>query len=177
MKVIRTKPGHEIILANYFAVNEAHLQKWSPVVPKGHHSIDSWERRLEEREIEFENGLSVHFIGTDEEESHVIGSCSLSNIIKGVFQACHMGYSVAERYQGQGYMKEIVSHAIAYAFNDIKLHRIMANHMPTNERSAALLQSLGFEREGFAREYLLINGKWEDHVLNALINSDGGRRP
>ena len=174
MKVIRTRPGHETIIANYFAVNESHLRKWSPAAPGGHHSVDSWKRRLEEREIEFENGLSVHFIGTDEDESHVIGSCSLSNIVRGVFQACHIGYSVARRYEGQGYMKKIVSHAIGYAFNEIGLHRIMANHMPDNERSAGLLKSLGFEREGYAKEYLLINGRWEDHVLNVLINDDGG---
>ncbi len=172
IKVIRTRPGHEKIMANYFAVNEEHLKKWSPSVPKGHHSVDSWKRRLTERELEYESGLSAHFIGTDEAESHVIGSCSLSNIVRGVFQACHMGYSIGERYQGQGYMKKIVSHAIAYAFNDIRLHRIMANHMPDNERSAALLKSLGFEKEGYAKDYLLINGKWEDHVLNAILNTN-----
>ena len=69
-------------------------------------------------------------------------------------------------------MKQIVSHAIGHAFNEMKLHRIMANHMPSNQRSEALLKSLGFEREGYARGYLLINGKWEDHVLNSLINDN-----
>ncbi len=172
MKIIRTKIGHEIILANYYAVNESHFQKWSPAAPKGHHSIDSWKRRLEEREIEFENAIAVHFIGTDDTESYVIGACSLSNIVRGVFQACHMGYSIAERYQGQGKMKEIAAHTIDFAFNKMDLHRIMANHMPDNERSARLLESLGFEREGYARGYLLINGTWEDHVLNSLVRSD-----
>ena len=172
MKIVIARPGHEIILANYFAVNESHLQKWSPAVPKKHHSIDSWKRRLEERVVEYENGVSVHFIGTDETESYVIGGCSLSNIVKGVFQACHMGYSVAQRYERRGYAKKIVSYAIDYAFNELELHRIMANHMPSNERSARLLKSLGFEKEGFARAYLLINGNWEDHVLNSLVRAD-----
>jgi [ribosomal protein S5]-alanine N-acetyltransferase len=175
IKVIRPVPGHEIIMANYFAVNEEHLKKWNPRVPKTHHSIDSWRRRLLERELEFDSGLSAHFIGTDEAESHVIGGCSLSNIVRGVFQACHMGYSIAQRYEGQGYMKKIVSHAVNFAFNDMKLHRIMANHMPENEKSAALLKRLGFEREGYAKDYLLINGQWEDHVLNALINPESRR--
>lgn len=139
-------------------------------MPKGHHSLESWRRRLEEREIEFENGLAVHFIGTDETESYVIGTCSISNIVRSVFQSCHIGYSVACRYEGEGRMKEIVMHTIDHAFNKLKLHRIMADHMPDNERSAGLLKSLGFEREGFAREFLLIDGRWEDHVLNALIN-------
>ncbi len=172
MQVVRTRPGHEEILANYFAVNEEHFRQWSPAVPKGHHSVDSWKQRLEEREIEFENGVSAHFIGTDESESYVIGSCSLSNITRGMFQAGHMGYSIARRFEGQGYMKKIVSHVIAYGFNEMKLHRIMANHMPSNYRSEALLKSLQFEREGYAREYLMINGKWEDHVLNSLVNDN-----
>ena len=175
LKIIRAHLGHETIMANYFAVNEHHLQPWSPLVPREHHSIDMWRRRLEEREIEFQNGLSAHFIGTDSTESHVIGSCSLSNIVRSVVQACNLGYSVAERYQGQGYMKAIVLHAINYAFDELKLHRVKADHMPSNERSEALLRSLGFEREGYAKDYILINGKWEDHVLNSLINPRYGR--
>ena len=169
MKIVLARPGHEIILANFYAVNEAHFRKWSPAVTRGHHSIESWKRRLEEREIEFENRVSAHFIGTDETESYIIGACSLSNIVRGIFQACHMGYSVSKRYEGSGNMKRIVMHVIDYAFNDFNLHRIMANHMPDNMRSAGLLKGLGFEEEGYAREYLLINGKWEDHVLNSLL--------
>jgi ribosomal-protein-alanine N-acetyltransferase len=170
MKIVRCTPGHEIILANYFAVNEGHFQRWAPAVPNDFNSIASWRKRLEDREKEFARGESVHFIGTDRAQSHVIGMCSLSSIMRGVFQACYLGYSVAERYEGKGYMKRIVAHAIEYAFNDLKLHRVMANHMPDNERSAALLKTLGFEREGLARDYLMIAGKWEDHVLNSLIN-------
>lgn len=170
MKVIRTTVAHASILADYYAVNEAHLRPWSPAVPQGHHSLDSWQRRLELREISFEQSSEFHFIGTDSLESHVIGTCSLSNIIRGVFLACHMGYSCAERYQGQGYMKKIVSHSIDYAFSELRLHRIMANYMPENEKSGGLLASLGFEREGLAKDFLLINGRWEDHVLTSLIN-------
>ncbi|KPY04671.1 Ribosomal-protein-S5p-alanine acetyltransferase [Pseudomonas savastanoi pv. nerii] len=57
-----------------------------------------------------------------------------------------------------------------YCFEQMGLHRIMASHMPANVRSERLLQSLGFEKEGYARAYLKIAGVWEDHVLRALIN-------
>ena len=66
MKVIRTNSSHALILANYYAVNSDHLQPWSPAVPRDHHSIESWNRRLLMREVEFENGSAVHFIGTDD---------------------------------------------------------------------------------------------------------------
>ena len=170
MKIVRSSPGHETILANYFAVNEEHFRPWAPSVPDDYNSVAAWRQRLMDREQEFHRGESVHFIGTDRSESHVIGVCSLSNIVRGVFQACFMGYSISQRYEGQGYMKRIVAHTIDYAFKELNLHRVMANHMPDNERSAGLLKKLGFEKEGYARDYLLIAGKWEDHVLNSLRN-------
>lgn len=52
------------------------------------------------------------------------------------------------------------------------MHRIMAGYMPSNKRSEAVLMKMGFQREGYAKNYLLINGKWEDHNLTALINPD-----
>jgi ribosomal-protein-alanine N-acetyltransferase len=46
----------------------------------------------------------------------------------------------------------------------------MATYMTTNQRSAVLLERLGFEKEGYAKSYLNIAGTWEDHVLTALVN-------
>ena len=73
--------------------------------------------------------------------------------------------------QGKGIMFEILSAAIPYIFFRLNIHRIMANYMPVNKRSGALLERLGFEREGIAKAYVQIAGKWEDHVLTSLINS------
>jgi ribosomal-protein-alanine N-acetyltransferase len=46
----------------------------------------------------------------------------------------------------------------------------MANYIPCNERSARVLKRLGFEVEGYARDYLFLAGNWQDHVLTSLIN-------
>lgn len=70
-------------------------------------------------------------------------------------------------------MFEALQVAIKYMLSEVGLHRIMANHMPHNERSAKLLKRLGFEVEGLARSYLKINGVWQDHVLTARINDEG----
>jgi len=81
-----------------------------------------------------------------------------------------MGYSIAKHYEGKGFMQPLCEHAMDHAFNQLKLNRIMAHYMPGNRRSEKLLQRLGFEREGLARRYLCINGRWEDHVLTSCIN-------
>ena len=46
----------------------------------------------------------------------------------------------------------------------------MANYMPNNTRSGTLLERLGFEKEGLARQYLQIAGRWEDHILTSKLN-------
>jgi ribosomal-protein-alanine N-acetyltransferase len=70
-------------------------------------------------------------------------------------------------------MREALLKANAYVFDSLGLHRIMANYMPSNERSAHVLDRLGFTREGLAKDYLKIDGRWEDHILTSLINPAG----
>jgi len=53
-----------------------------------------------------------------------------------------------------------------------RMHRIMANYMPHNARSGDLLARLGFQKEGYAKDYLLIDGRWQDHVLTSLTAPD-----
>ncbi len=102
--------------------------------------------------------------------SKLIGECNFTNIIRGPFQACHLGFSISAQFEGKGLMCEALAAAIDYIFCEYKLHRIMANYCPENRRSGRLLTRLGFEREGLARAYLKINGFWADHVLTSLIN-------
>jgi ribosomal-protein-alanine N-acetyltransferase len=86
-----------------------------------------------------------------------------------VFSGLLPGFSLDRSYQGKGLMREVLSEAISYIHKHYGLHRIMANHLPDNERSANTLKSLGFIKEGYASSYLKINGKWQDHVLNSLV--------
>lgn len=83
-----------------------------------------------------------------------------------------MGFGVAFGAQGKGIAHQLCQHAISYAFNDIGLHRIMANYMSHNNRSAKLLSRLGFEKEGLARDYLKISGEWQNHMLTSLMNNE-----
>ncbi len=46
----------------------------------------------------------------------------------------------------------------------------MANYRPENIKSELLLKRLHFEKEGYAKDYLMISGKWRDHILTSRIN-------
>jgi ribosomal-protein-alanine N-acetyltransferase len=97
---------------------------------------------------------------------------NLTEIVRGAFHACYLGFSLAADQQSLGYVREAARSVIAFAFDDLGLHRIMANYMPENARSAATLAALGFQKEGLARGYLYIAGAWRDHVLTALTKAD-----
>jgi ribosomal-protein-alanine N-acetyltransferase len=81
-----------------------------------------------------------------------------------------LGYSLAAVEQGKGYMTEALKVAINFVFTELNLHRIMAAYIPHNQRSGLLLKRLGFGVEGYARDYLMINDQWQDHILTSLIN-------
>lgn len=154
----------------YNLYNHKHLQPWQPTRPAGFFDVDNIAIRIARVERDRLAGRSLHLLMLDRTSGDMIGECNFSNFVLGAFQACHLGYSLAQKAQGKGLMREGLSRAIAYVFEDLQLHRVMANYRPENERSARVLSALGFEREGFAKSYLKINGQWADHVLTALIN-------
>ncbi len=100
----------------------------------------------------------------------VIGLCNYTQIFRGYFQACYLGYKIDKMCEGKGLMTEALQASIDYIFNGANIHRVMANYVPSNNRSSNVLKNLGFEIEGHAKQYLLINNRWEDHVLTAKTN-------
>ena len=163
-------PKDAKLMVNYLLANKAHLSSWEPIRESSYYTEDHWSKFLDETTNDFYSGLGYKFAALDKNRSEIIGICNFNNIVKGAFQASQLGYSVSEQYQSQGYMFEILGAAIEYIFNTVGLHRIMANYIPTNQRSEQLLKRLGFEREGLAKSYLKIAGKWQDHVLTSKLN-------
>lgn len=102
----------------------------------------------------------------------VIGSVTLSSIVRGFFQNCLLGYKMDARFVRRGYMSEAVAAVLDYAFSTAELHRVEANVMPGNAASRGLLDGLGFREEGCARKYLKIQGTWEDHLHMVMLRDE-----
>ncbi|MGN4047079.1 ribosomal protein S5-alanine N-acetyltransferase [Pseudomonas sp. SM4] len=156
--------------SDFYKRNLRHLAPWSPIRTTEYFSTEQIRRRLDIQASAFEAGLAMHFALLTPDGEQMIGACNFSGIIRGAFQACYLGYHIDEAHQGQGLMQEALEAGIGYMFDSQNLHRIMANYIPGNDRSARLLERLGFEREGYAKAYLNIAGRWQDHVLTALVN-------
>lgn len=83
-----------------------------------------------------------------------------------------VGYILDRRYWGQGYMSEVVRCVLDYAFDVIKLHRLEADSDPANIASLALLEKVGFQREGLFRERWNVNGQWLNSTMLGLLRDD-----
>lgn len=151
--------------------NKEFHKPYEPIRPKEYYTHQHWEdliSKIKENKHQ-EQDLQLFLVNSSEK---IIGSLCFSNIVRGVFQACYLGFSLAEKEQGQGFMQEALHASIQFMFFERNLHRIMANYLVDNIRSERLLRRLGFKKEGIAKEYLLINGKWQNHILTSLINKN-----
>lgn len=158
-------------LKKFQEINEGHLARWESTSNESLESaMDSYKERLASWIKECKEGKSARFflLKKDDPDGDIIGTINFTQIFHGPFQACYLGYKIDRKFEGKGLMYESLSRSIRYVFEDLHLHRIMANYMPSNDRSANLLRRLGFSIEGYAENYLLINHRWEDHVLTAL---------
>ena len=170
--VIRHLEPHEAALMTEFRIeNKAHLEPWEPKRSSEFFTEGFWQINLRLTLRDFRDGSSVCLCLLSPEEDEVLGVCNYTSIVRGTFQSCHLGYALAKKHQGKGIMFEALQLTNRYVFEELGLHRIVAGYLPYNDRSGQLLKKLGFEKEGYARQYLKINGRWEDHILTSLINS------
>lgn len=158
---------------DYQRRNREFFRPWRPADSEAFFTLEAQQERLQHDRRLRRQGLGVRlwvFDRADRRFATVIGDIGLSNIVRGAFQSCHLGYEIDEICTGRGLMTEALRGAIGYAFEELHLHRVEANIMPRNARSLRVVENLGFRGEGLAPAYLRINGVWEDHLHFALLN-------
>jgi ribosomal-protein-alanine N-acetyltransferase len=99
----------------------------------------------------------------------IVGSFTISEIVRGLFKSGYLGYHVFSPFAAQGYMGAALPLVLRHAFRQLKLHRLEANIQPSNTRSIALVKRGGFTREGYSPKYLRICGRWRDHERWAIL--------
>lgn len=161
------------LLQRYRVDNRHHLAPWEPMRTESHYTLEGARLSIEAGLEAARGDRGYPFVVLTPDSGEMIASLTFGNVVRGVFQACHLGYGIAHRHEGQGLMFEALDAAVRYAFGPLDFHRVMANYIPRNERSARLLERLGFEKEGYAKRYLKIDGLWEDHVLTAKVRAEG----
>ncbi len=156
------------LLHRYVNEQKDHLTPWEPQRNDDYYTEETCYLRIKEMRKDFieDRGCVLCLLSPDENE--MLAYSNYSQFVRGISQSCFLGYSIANEHQGKGLMQEVLQAGIRYISSELNIDRIQACYMPRNHRSAAVLQRMNFEKEGMARNYLKINGVWEDHVLTAL---------
>jgi len=152
--------------------SRAFLVPWEPTWPADDLTRGAFRRRLKRYAEDLRNDLAYAFLIYRNDDNALVGGLTLANIRRGVAQAGSIGYWTGQPFAHQGYMSAAVRALIPFCFGSLRLHRLEAACIPTNKPSIALLEKTGFQREGYARGYLCINGTWQDHLLYARLKDD-----
>jgi len=152
--------------------SRAFLTPWEPTWPADDLGRSAFRRRLRRYAEDQRADSSYAFFLFRKCDHALAGGLTLANIRRGVAQAGSLGYWTGEPFARRGLMSGAVSALVPFAFSSLRLHRIEAACIPTNAASIRLLERSGFVREGYAREYLCINGMWQDHLLYARLSGE-----
>jgi len=164
--------GDYVEWAELRAQSRDHLVPWEPQWARDELSREAFRRRIRHYQRELREDLGYAFFIFREPDDTLLGGITLSNVRRGVTQAASVGYWIGKSYAGRRYMTKALSGIIRFAFDELKLHRLEAACMPTNQASIRVLERNGFQREGLARRYLKINGVWQDHLVYATLSDD-----
>jgi [ribosomal protein S5]-alanine N-acetyltransferase len=148
------------------------LTPWEPVWPADALGRAAFRRRVRMVGSEWREDLGYSWLLFRRGDGALLGGVTLSNVRRGVAQSGSLGYWIGAPHARRGYMTEALQLLLPYAFERLGLHRIEAACLPNNAASRSLLRKLGFVEEGYAREYLRINGSWQDHVLYGLLKPE-----
>lgn len=145
--------------------NRAYLEPLEPQWEENCLSEEFYKKKIKQQSHDWWEDKHYAFVILHLESNALIGAVNLNFVARGSAQYSSIGYWIAEKHQGQGLMRESLEAVMDFAHKGLRLHRLNAATLVHNERSQKLLERLGFEREGLARQYIEINGAWQDHIL------------
>lgn len=152
--------------------SRAFLEPWEPLWAPDDLTRGAFRRRLTRYADEIRQDQAYPLFIFARGSMALMGGLTFGNIRRGVARTTTLGYWMGQKYAGQGVMTRAVRLGLGFAFDTLGLRRIEAGCVPGNKASIRVLEANGFEREGYAREYLCIAGEWTDHILYSRRKTD-----
>ena len=157
---------------DYYTRNKAFLENFEPKRNAEFYTIEDQLELIKSDMNLQKQDRTYRFWIRSKESNLIIGTVSISSIVRGAFQSAFLGYKLDYNYINKGIMTEVINEVVKIAFDVLELHRIEANIMPKNEPSMHVVQKCGFTNEGMSKKYLMINGIWEDHCHFVKLNEN-----
>lgn len=168
LKILPDTAANEVL--TFYLDNRDIFEPFEPDRPQNFYTIGHQKTLLHcEYNLAIKQSTVRFWVFEKSMPQKIIGTVSLQDIRRGLYQSCMMGYKFDKKIWRQGYAKESITKCIRIAFEEMKLHRIEAHTLPENIPSRKLLEGLGFAWEGTKRQSVKLHGIWRDHEVYALL--------
>lgn len=157
---------------DYLTVNRDFHKQYSQTHTDDYFTVPVQKKYLVYDCDSFLEGTLVPFWITLKGENRIIGRVSFFNFAYGGMMSCACGYHLDREYTGKGYMTEALKGAMAFVFDEFKMHRIEAFILPENAPSLNLVKRIGFHYEGQRKSYMHINGQYRDHEAFYILEDE-----
>ena len=173
-RLLLTKSAPDLApeVCKYFIRNKDFFEQYDVKRADEFFTTEYHERELVTDQKNSDKLVGISFWLMYRGESRIIGMIALTGILFGAFYSAFLSYKLDKDELNKGIMTEALSVIIPIAFDELNLHRLEANIMPSNQASIRVVEKLGFYQEGYSKEYLFINGSWRDHIHMVLINEN-----
>lgn len=143
--------------------------KYQGWIPKTIDDVESFIGKISTKINETETWFQ--FVITEKETHKIIGDLGI-HFFDSENKQAEIGCTLNKEFQNKGFATESVKRVIDYLFKELNKHRIIASIDPDNKNSIRLVERIGFRKEAHFVESLLINGKWVDDLIYALLEKD-----
>jgi len=146
IRPVRPEDGEE--LAALYSANRDFLAPFEPIRPPEFFTGDGQRERLERQLADETHPFAIL------DGDYIAGTINLFHIVRESLQSGTIGYWVDGPRNGRGIATGAVGEIVAYAFEDLDLHRVEASTLVDNIASQRVLEKNDFERIGLARGFL-----------------------
>lgn len=150
--------------------SRAWLQPWLPWVPF-QKDVDAAARFAEASAQDWDQGRAVRFLIQERSGGRLCGVVGLENCVE-MHRSCELGYWLRKDAAGQGFMTEAARLCVDFGFRRMGVHRLRIAAATGNAPSLRVIARLGFQYEGMARHAEWCDGRWLDHSVFSLLESE-----
>jgi RimJ/RimL family protein N-acetyltransferase len=146
----------------------AKYQGWG--IPYSHEKVEAFVAYMKERVAPKQGGW-IQFAIVLKDTDELIGDLGCY-IKEDDARQARIGFTLASKYWRKGYISEAIPHLLEYLFEDMDVHRVVADCDVDNIASCCTLEKLGFRREAHFVESYLMDGVYTSEYHYGLLQRE-----
>ncbi len=171
LRVLDERAAQQVL--TFYLENKKEFEAWELERHQNFYHLEYQKKMLHAEFGEIARGHMLRYYACLKESTDcVVGTVSIGNISRMGFERGDLGYKIHHAYWRKGYGEEMVRAVLNSWFGENKMHRLEAMVHPENKPSQLMLEKIGFQQEGLARQVVKLQGNWCDMYRYGCLKND-----